>query len=176
MTMEDLVNYKVVIRQPLHITYRGYNIYSCPAPSSGTIALSILKIVEGFPGSDKKILDLKTHRVNEAVRHGFGARAELGDPSYSAGMKDRESYLLSEKRAASIRAEILDHTTRRFADYNPKGLEITESGGTSHIVAADSTGLSISLTSTVNKNFGSRIVVPATGRAPTYRPFPHPRS
>src|SRR5579871_4806897 len=37
------------------------------------------------------------------------------------------------------------------------------SPGTSHIVAADENGMTISLTSTVNLLFGSRLMVPETG-------------
>jgi gamma-glutamyltranspeptidase/glutathione hydrolase len=35
--------------------------------------------------------------------------------------------------------------------------------GTSHIVAADHTGLAISLTTTINLLFGSQLMVPETG-------------
>ena len=42
MTMEDLANYEVEVMEPVHGTYRGYDIYSSPSPSSGgTIVLDI---------------------------------------------------------------------------------------------------------------------------------------
>lgn len=73
MTMEDLRNYTVAIRNVSQIDYRGYQITSTSAPSSGTVALSILKILstyDGFfaPGN----VNLSTHRLDEAMRFGYG--------------------------------------------------------------------------------------------------------
>ena len=45
----------------------------------------------------------------------------------------------------------------------PSGFEIRNSHGTSHISAADSTGLAFSLTTTVNLYFASKVMVPETG-------------
>lgn len=73
MTMEDLANYTVAIREPAEIEYRGYKVASTTAPTSGTIGLSILSILEGYddfyePGT----LNLSTHRLNEAMRFAYG--------------------------------------------------------------------------------------------------------
>lgn len=46
MTTADLKNYTVAIRPPASISYRDYNIRSCSAPSSGTVAMSVMKIIE----------------------------------------------------------------------------------------------------------------------------------
>ncbi|KDN37763.1 hypothetical protein RSAG8_09918, partial [Rhizoctonia solani AG-8 WAC10335] len=48
ITLEDLKKYQVVIRKPVQIKYRNYTITSCPAPSSGIIALSALQILQHF--------------------------------------------------------------------------------------------------------------------------------
>ncbi len=49
MTREDLANYKVNLREPVKSTYRGYEIISCPPPSSGgTHLIQILNILENF--------------------------------------------------------------------------------------------------------------------------------
>lgn len=44
MTMEDLKNYTVALREPAMIGYRDYKIRSCSAPSSGTVAMSVMKV------------------------------------------------------------------------------------------------------------------------------------
>ena len=73
MTLEDLKNYTVAIRKPAQITYRGYKLTACSAPSSGTVALSTMKIVEGYEGfGDPANLNLSTHRLDEATRFGYG--------------------------------------------------------------------------------------------------------
>lgn len=71
--------------------------------------------------------------------------------------------LLSRVQAAEIRAKISDTRTFNTSYYDPKGLESLETPGTSHVVAADHTGLSISLTTTINTLFGAKLVVEDTG-------------
>lgn len=73
MTLGDLKNYTVAIRKPAQIDYRGYKLTSCSAPSSGVVALSVLKIVEGYEDfGDPAMLNLSTHRLDEAMRFGYG--------------------------------------------------------------------------------------------------------
>lgn len=70
--------------------------------------------------------------------------------------------MISASLAAEIRSKITN-TTHPVPYYDPKNLEIIETPGTSHIVTADETGLSISLTTTINTIFGSQLIVPETG-------------
>jgi len=73
MTLEDLANYTVAIRPPAAIEYRGYKVKSCSAPASGTVALSVLKTVEGYEGFGEEVMvNLNTHRLDEAIRFGYG--------------------------------------------------------------------------------------------------------
>ncbi|EHK99276.1 putative Gamma-glutamyltranspeptidase 1 [Glarea lozoyensis 74030] len=131
MTLEDMQNYKVSIRNTLSITYRGYKLFSSGAPSGGSVALSILKIIESYNMSDPNSVELNTHRFDEAMRFSYAARAELGDPDFFSYMDKFEEQMLKEKTASAIR----EHKS----------------------------GLSITLTSTVNLLFGSQLIVPETG-------------
>ena len=161
MTLEDLANYRVSIRDPISITHKGYNLYSCGVPSGGSVALSILKIIEGYTSTSD--LNLSTHRIDEAMRFSYAARGELGDPDFFKYMTAFEADMLRPKTAEKIRSRIDDERTKNVTDYNPKGYSMPENHGTSHIVASDRSGLSITLTSTVNLLFGSQLVVPETG-------------
>ncbi|KAK2625377.1 hypothetical protein QTJ16_005746 [Diplocarpon rosae] len=163
MTLEDLKNYQVVIRDPISISYRGYELTSCGVPSGGAVALSILKIIEGYPPSDTANQNLSTHRMNEAMRFSYAARTKLGDPDFFSYMRGLEADMLKPSTASHIRDRISDHHTHNVTDYNAEGFELPENHGTSHIVTADWSGMSISLTSTVNILFGSQLVVPETG-------------
>lgn len=71
MSAKDLESYSIEIRQPLVIHYRDFRLVGCGAPSSGPVALSAMKLVEGYSniGKEKK---LSTHRVDEALRFGYG--------------------------------------------------------------------------------------------------------
>lgn len=163
MTLEDLANYKVSIRKTVSIKYKGYNVFSTGTPSSGSVALSMLKIIEGYNMSDPAIRDLNTHRLDEAMRYSYAARGELGDPDFFNYMDGFEAKMLMPQTAEKIREGISDDHTRDPTEYNPKGYLQPENHGTSHIVATDKSGMSITLTSTVNLLFGSQLMVPETG-------------
>ncbi|OCL02534.1 gamma-glutamyltransferase 1 [Glonium stellatum] len=164
MTLEDLRNYTVALRKPAQIEYRGYKLTSCSAPSSGEVALSVMKIVEGYSQfGDPAMVNLSTHRLDEAIRFGYGERTNLGDPSFISGLQEYEDDMLKASTAAEIRSKISDLHTQNVSWYDPAGLESLETPGTSHIVAADASGMAISITSTVNLLFGSQLMVPETG-------------
>lgn len=164
MTLEDLKNYTVAIRKPATIDYRGYQLTSCSAPSGGNVALAVLKIMEGYEGvGDADNVNLTTHRLDEAMRFAYGQRSNLGDPLFLEGIDKYQEQMISEETAKEIRGKIKDTQTFDVSYYNPTGLESIDTPGTSHIVTADHNGLAISLTTTVNLLFGSKLVVPETG-------------
>jgi len=69
MTLADLKNYTVAVRKPASVSYRGYKLHSCSAPSSGVVVLAALKIVEGYEGfGDPARVNLTTHRLDEASK------------------------------------------------------------------------------------------------------------
>lgn len=90
MTVEDLRNYKIHLRKPASIDYRGYKLTSNSAPASGVVSLAVMNIVEGYEdfGWDER-LNLSTHRLDEATRwaygmvnfHSFFTRMKMNDKS-----------------------------------------------------------------------------------------------
>ncbi|OJJ66759.1 hypothetical protein ASPBRDRAFT_59549 [Aspergillus brasiliensis CBS 101740] len=164
MTLEDLANYTVAIRNVSEIDYRGYRITSTPAPSSGIVAMNVLKVLgtyDDFFSPDT--LNLSTHRMDEAIRFGYGLRANLGDPSFLDGMDTYQKMMLADSTIEEIRRNISDQRTQAVSAYNPQGLESLETPGTSHIATIDHTGLAISAITTINLLFGSTVMVPETG-------------
>ncbi|EON96380.1 putative gamma-glutamyltranspeptidase protein [Phaeoacremonium minimum UCRPA7] len=145
MTLEDLANYTVAIRKPARITYRGYKLTSCSAPSGGIVALSALNTVGGYEGfGDPTMVNLTTHRLDEAIRFAYGERTNLGDPSFVDGLAEYEKQMLSDETAAEIRSKISDFKTQNVSWYDPSGLESLETPGTSHVVTADASGMAVS--------------------------------
>ncbi|CAD6445386.1 542ee6ce-5439-4df9-815e-cd030745262e [Sclerotinia trifoliorum] len=163
MTLADLQNYEVKIRNPINITYRGYTLHSTGTPSGGSIALSILKTIEGYDMYTASDLLLNTHRLDESMRFSYAAHSELGDPSIFAEMDKLEEGIISPETASANRRKILDDKTQDVGRYNPEMWDIKNNHGTSHMVATDASGLSITSTSTVNLLFGSAVMVPETG-------------
>ena len=164
MTLEDLRNYTVAIRETANITYRGYRLFSCSAPSSGEVALAVLKVLELYPDFyHTGMLNLSTHRLDEAIRFGYGERTSLGDPLFVANLSAYQDEMLSKAAARSIWTKISDEHTLNISAYDPDGIESLETHGTSHVVTADASGMAVSLTTTINLLFGSQVLVPETG-------------
>ncbi|KAF0331032.1 gamma-glutamyltranspeptidase [Colletotrichum asianum] len=163
MTLDDLQSYKVITRQSLNITYRGYRLTSIGSPASGAVALNTLKIMEQFDPSESDDVTLGVHRFDEAMRFAYGARSLLGDPDFVAGIGPYENTLIDEATAKSMRGRILDNQTQPVEKYDPHGMYSSEGFGTSHIVTADKSGMATSLTTTVNLLFGAQIMDPLSG-------------
>ncbi|TLS21227.1 uncharacterized protein PpBr36_10509 [Pyricularia pennisetigena] len=164
MTLQDLANYKIELRQPASINYRGYKLTSTSAPSGGGVALSMLKILEGYNDiGNPSAINLSAQRLNEAMRFAYAQRAKLGDPAFVKGMDKYQQEMLSDATAKKIRSKISDKKTEQVEYYNPEGFESLETPGTAHIAVADANGMAVSLTSTINLVFGSRVIVPETG-------------
>lgn len=123
MTLEDLKNYTVAIREPAAIDYKGYKIKSCAAPAGGVVALATLKIFKGYNSGDPATLNLTIHHLDESMKFAYGERTNLGDPSFVANMTRYEADMLSEKTAEEIRAKISDTQTFNVSYYDPAGIQ-----------------------------------------------------
>jgi gamma-glutamyltranspeptidase/glutathione hydrolase len=163
LSMQDLKEYEVVIQKPLATDYKGFKMHSSPSPASGGIALSIFKILEGYENEDYKDISLSAHRLTEAMRFAYSQRTHLGDPAFVHNLREFQEDMLNSKNAGAIRHRISDAHTLNVSDYNPDGLESAANHGTSHVVTVDKSGLAITLTSTINLIFGSRVMIPETG-------------
>lgn len=163
MTLEDLAKYKVITRQPVNITYRGFKIYSSGAPTSGVVSLSTLKTMEGYDVADTANVNLTLHRFDEAMRFAYGARQGLGDPAFIKDASRVESHMLDAAYTGTTREHILDNSTQPVENYAPEKTYTTPSHGTSHITTADSSGMAVSSTTTINLLFGNLLMVPSTG-------------
>ncbi|OJD33792.1 gamma-glutamyltranspeptidase [Diplodia corticola] len=163
MTLRDLENYTAITQEPLSTTYRGYRLTTGRAPSSGAVGLSVLKILEGYDDiGDPEQVNLTTHRLDEAFRFAYAQRTAIGDPSFVIGMDGYQDRMLTDAVTGEIRSKILDQP-QDIQYYDPALIASLETPGTSHFVAADSSGLVLSTTSTINQIFGSRLMVPETG-------------
>ncbi len=82
MTLQDLANYTVVIRKPAQVDYRGFKLTACSAPSSGTVALAVMKTVEGYRDfGQQSATNISTYRLDEAIRFAYG---EVSDSFFLA--------------------------------------------------------------------------------------------
>ncbi|KAL7813807.1 gamma-glutamyltranspeptidase [Trichoderma gracile] len=164
MTLDDMANYKVLSRPVHNVTYRGLTLHGVGSPAGGAVSLQILKIMERYSQDDWADQDLSRHRLTEAMRFAYAARISLGDPAFvDDDVEGFEKEMLDPKNIDTIHGRIWDNQTQATKYYNPHDFYVPENHGTSHIVAADKSGMAVSLTTTVNLLFGAQIVEPKTG-------------
>ncbi|KAG6003930.1 hypothetical protein E4U21_001609 [Claviceps maximensis] len=164
MSVDDLGNYTLAHQRPLDIHYRGYKLTSTNAPSGGAVALSALNTLAGYDQfQEPSRSHSSTHLMLEAIKWAYGQRTQIADPAFNPGMGAYTKNMISAETGAAIRARISPRTTFDLSVYDPMGLESLDTPGTSHIVAADASGLTVSMTTTVNLLFGSQLMVPETG-------------
>jgi gamma-glutamyltranspeptidase/glutathione hydrolase len=165
MTLTDLKNYAVVERQPTRYHFNGMQVMTAPAPVFGGISVGqIVGMIQalGLTGSDLTDNPELLHAVLEAGRLAFADRgAYIGDSSDAS----INSALLDPAYLAQ-RAKNIDFS-RRANTARPGDLGVAHAAGpdgtgltsamTSHLVVSDLKGLTLSMTTTINQNFGSRL-------------------
>lgn len=163
ITLNDLKNYRVAERKPITFDYKGNEVVSMPLPSSGGILLAQMLKMASYENLEK-------HQQNsaeavqimvEAERRAFADRAEfMGDPNF---IEDKTQMLISD-----------DYLKNRWKSYNknlatssskvgkiiPQPNESTE---TTHISIIDKEGNAVSVTTTLNGYYGSKVVVAGAG-------------
>ena len=161
ITVEDLKNYSVEVREPVEGTYRGYTIISCPpASSGGTHIIELFNMLENY--DIKKMGDNTAeswHVWAEVMRQMFADRAEyMGDTAY---VKVPLKGLTSKEYANELVKKIdLTKPGKDIAAGDPTKYE---SGSTTHFSVMDKDGNMVAVTQTINYFFGSGVTVPGTG-------------
>lgn len=161
ITLEDLKNYVVKIREPIKTNYRGYEVISAPPPSSGGILLAqMLKMIEPYPMPAYGFNTVKSVQLMvEVERRAFADRAEhIGDPDY---WNVQVNQLLNETYLAG-RMKDFDSSRAGSSKKISAGI-LQESEQTMHISIMDAEGNMVAVTSTLNNSFGSHTVVGGAG-------------
>jgi gamma-glutamyltranspeptidase/glutathione hydrolase len=185
MTMQDLADYHIVIREPIVGEYRGYRIAAMSPPSSGGLTMiQALKMIERYPLGDASAGfgwgKAKTlHVMTEAMRLAFADRAAwmgdedfvpvpkrgLLDPTYVRERGDLIS-LTSIISGAAPRGDPWPFETAQrpgrtmLAAAEP----VSYTGGhTTHFSVVDQWGNIVSYTTTIEQGWGTGIMVPGYG-------------
>ncbi|MBC6992826.1 gamma-glutamyltransferase [Neolewinella lacunae] len=163
ITDDDLRDYTPVWREPITKNYKDYRIISMPPSSSGGICLAqMVEMLEPYPLADYGFQSTRSvHLTVEAMRRAYADRAEyLGDSDFYPIPVDS---LLND---AYLRG--------RMADFRPDtaGVSVApviisgsmdETFETTHISIVDAAGNAVSITTTLNGNFGSKVMVDGAG-------------
>ncbi|BAI76002.1 gamma-glutamyltranspeptidase (plasmid) [Azospirillum sp. B510] len=163
ITKDDLKAYRVVEREPVSGSYRGYTVKSMPPPSSGgTHIIQMLNILERWPLTEYGPDSARSiHLMAEAMKLAYADRSEyLGDPDFT---KVPVKGLTSRAYADELAAKIDPEKATPAGTIKPGRPAPHESDQTTHFSVADSQGNVVSTTYTLNLNFGSGIVAAGTG-------------
>jgi len=163
ITHDDLKNYQAVWRDPLRFSYKDLSLISMAPPSSGGVCLAqMMGMIEGY--------DIKQYGHNspeamqvmiEAERRSYADRSEfLGDPDFVSIPVDSlmdKGYL--QKRMLDFS---WDQATLSSA-IKPGGIVWNESDETTHYSILDKDGNAVSVTTTLNGSYGSKVYVEDSG-------------
>lgn len=156
ITKEDLLKYTAVEREAIKGTYKGFEIYAMPPPSSGGVALvEMMNIMElanldSIPFNSAQYV----HLVAETMRRAFADRAQyLGDPDFNLDMPLDK---LTSKEFAKKRFDNIDRSKASVSDPEKFGHPY---GGdnTTHFSVVDKDGNAVSLTYTLEYSYGSKM-------------------
>ena len=174
MTRHDLIRYAVRDRAPISGRYRDHDVIGPPPPaSSGIHIVQMLNMLESFDVSGAGFGSVAaTHWLAEAMAIAFADRAAAtADPDFVNVPVER----LTSKRYALERSAQIDPARRQRWT---SGLSrATESSDTTHLTIADSDGMVIASTHTLNGAFGAALMIEGTGLLANnymYNFDPHP--
>lgn len=156
ITKKDLAKYEAIEREPIKGTYKGYEIYSMPPPSSGGVAL--VEMMNLMELADFKTIEFNSaehlHLVAEAMRRAFADRAEhLGDPDFNLNMPLAK---LTSKTFAKERFKGIDMGKASVSDSTQFG-RLYDGESTTHLSTMDKEGNAVSLTYTLEYSYGSQM-------------------
>lgn len=164
MTLEDMANYKSDKRPALCSVYRKHTVCGAQPPSSGGVAVqAILGILENYDMSAIGPSKDGWHIFSEASFLAYADRDQ-----YVADDKFVEVPVMAmlDKDYLSSRAGLIsnDKAISPMTAGNPSGFmrgkdATPDSPGTSHFTITDKTGLTVSMTTTVESLFGSMRMV-----------------
>ena len=187
ITEADLASYQPFEDAPIHVSYRGADVYECPPNSQGFVMLEALNILEGY---DLKAMGRNSapylHAITESLKLSFADRnAYVGDPKFVPNIP--MAALLSKEYAALRRAQIdPNHAIAgEPSPGDPRGMKATAVDRyaaaqplppdvkpfdpdailnlTTYLAVVDKDHNMVSITSSLLSGFGSGVVVDKAG-------------
>src|SRR5690554_6274294 len=164
ISLEDLRSYESVWREPVIGQYQGYKVISMGPPSSGGIALGqLLGMAEHFDLSSSGYGTAPTiHLMTEMERRVYADRAShLGDPDY---WEVPQQKMLDGEYLSGRVAEINPNRATPSEEVQAMDLpDRKEREETTHYSIVDRDGRAVSVTTTINSSYGSKVFVTGAG-------------
>ena len=162
ISLEDLNQYKSIVRPAMRGQFRKYTVLGAPPPSSGgTCIIEALNIIENFNMEGRNRYNPQCiHLIAETCKRVFADRARyLGDPDFT----EIPDFLTSKAYARKVAKSIDLGKATPSETITPEIKLVDESPDTTHFSIVDSEGMAVSNTYTLEASWGSRIVVKGAG-------------
>lgn len=163
ISLDDLKNYRTIWRKPIITKHKDFGIISMPPSSSGGVALSqILGMIEPYPIKDYGFQTAKSvHLIAEAERRVYADRSEyMGDSDFYPVPIDS---LLAEDYLMQRMADYQENRATKSDSISTHSFKQVESFETTHTSIVDGEGNAVSVTTTLNLNYGSKVIVAGAG-------------
>ena len=159
LTASDMAEYAASEVEPVHLEWRGYDIYTAPLTAGGATSLEAVNILKALGWENLTSEDEQNHARLEALRIAWRDRLTLfGDPAkvdVPLGRLMSDSY--AERMAERVRQSIVSREPQQIA------ARTREQNGTVHISCVDAAGNMVAMTLTHGVNFGARVTVDGLG-------------
>ncbi|XP_031421784.1 glutathione hydrolase 7 isoform X2 [Clupea harengus] len=160
ITEEDFSNYSTVLQQPVEVKYQGHQVMSPPAPSTGAALITALNILEGFNITYQMPRNDTYHLITETLKIALSLASALGDPMFDASVSEVVTEMLNKKQAEEFRNMINDSQALPPGHYFP-AYALEEGAVASQVMIMGPDDFIVSVMSSLNRPFGSRIVTPS---------------
>ncbi|XP_059379976.1 gamma-glutamyltransferase 5a [Carassius carassius] len=163
VSLEDLMSFRASEFGAWEVTLGEYDMYFPPPPAGGATLSFILNTMQGFnlsPASlegDEKVLTFQ--RYVETCKFANSLKKFMKDPKFASQAEAVE--IIQKHFADKVRAKISPDRTYDASYYNTT--PYLDSHGTTHVSVLAEDGMAVSVTSTINHIFGSKIFSPKTG-------------
>ena len=156
-TIEDLNTYEAKWRDPITFQYKDLKIISMSPPSSGGICLNqIMKMIEPYNIAEMGHNSVKAIQlITEAERRAYADRNYfLGDPDF---VKLPVAALVNPDYLKKRMGDFTFDKASKSSDIAHGKIQGYESKQTTHYSIVDAAGNAVSVTTTLNDNYGSKI-------------------
>lgn len=151
ITLEDLNTYDVKIREPLLGKYQSYDIWSAPAPVSGSVIILTLSLLEklgidNYETNSPEYITGLSQVLRVVLEELYG---QVADPDF---VEINEQELLSSLNIQKL-TEKIKHNNKYPQFY------LKDESHTTHFSVIDRQGMVVSTTNTLSNFFGSGVYI-----------------
>lgn len=166
--LDDLENYRAKKRSVLKEKFYDFDVYTTNLPTSGLFIIEALKLLDRINIRDLFLISSQEnsfyfyHILIEVLKLVMADRGMLGDPEFLEDWQKKVSLIISDIKVSHMFRKFKLDRVLPLEEYN-ESLLFKEDHGTTHLNVIDSDEMIVLLTSTVNMDFGSKMLDPVSG-------------